>query len=153
LQSYFLGFGGRLPGGGGGRSGGTGPANNGPKPASVDAQAEQACGNAPPMSSSAPNLYGLTETYAGVNAQAMFQNGGDGPWGQDVRGCLACMHGQGASMGGSHEFCYQNGFQRTTVVQGVKGISRAIWAAAVTGFSQLQFVGPPLYVIYSPFPW
>ena len=92
------------------------------------------------------------ETYMIVNAQAMFRNGGNGPWRKTARGCLACMHGHGAGMGASHAFCYVNAFQRTTALQGVEGFAQAVGAATATLFSQIQVVGPPLYFIYRPFP-
>jgi hypothetical protein len=77
--------------------------------------------------------------------------------GHGVRTCAAawhaCMHGQGASMNGSHVFCYSNGFLRTTDQQGKDGFVYAVGAAAATGLSQLKFVGHPIYIMYPPFPW
>ena len=114
----------------------------------------QSCQDAPPMLGSAPNPYSLTDTYRAINAQAMFKNGGDGPWGQDVRGCLACMHAQGADVNGSHWACYAHGFEETNLAQGLSGFAKAVVTGGETLFSQLQFtVGPPVWVVvYLPFP-
>jgi hypothetical protein len=96
------------------------------------AQAAHACGNAPPMSSSARNPYALTETYLTVNAQAMFQNGGNGSWGQDVCGCLACMHGPGADTGASHRLLRK----RISEDERIAG-NRRIWTSSGRGNGNL----------------
>jgi hypothetical protein len=90
------------------------------------------------MSNSAPNPYALTEGYAGVNASMMFTEGGSGPWGNIVRGCLACMHAGGADMSTAHSFCYQNGFQRTSALQGTIGFVRAVVGAINIYVAQVE---------------
>ena len=44
------------------------------------------------MLSSAPDPYKMQDTYLSVSARCMFKTGGDNPWGDIVRGCLAQMY-------------------------------------------------------------
>jgi RHS repeat-associated protein len=48
--------------------------------------------HAGPMLSSAPDPYKMQDTYLSVSARCMFKTGGDNPWGDIVRGCLAQMY-------------------------------------------------------------
>jgi RHS repeat-associated protein len=93
--------------------------------------------NAPPMTSDQPNPYSLTDTYAGISAQCMFWFGGDGPWGNTVRGCLATMY-QATPPGTPyntvsdmhHQFCYWSvGLARTGVLNTIVGFLGAVGVA------------------------
>ncbi len=91
---------------------------------------QKCCANVDPMSSSQPNPYSPSDTYMGINAQDMFKNGGDGPWGNIVRGCLVCMLKHGAGMHEAHMFCYNNASQRTSASNTAVGFATAVGAAA-----------------------
>ena len=81
------------------------------------------------MPSSAPDPYPASYYYMGVSAQYMFKNGGNGAWGNIVKGCLVCMYNQGVPPSEAHEFCYVNGFSRTGFGPGLSGLDDAIGAA------------------------
>lgn len=89
------------------------------------------CSMVSPMLSTSPNPYKPGQEYMGVDADLMFSFGGDGPWGNIVRGCLVCMLDQGAGMQDAHMLCYKTGFERTSWPDGLLGLSRAVAAATV----------------------
>jgi RHS repeat-associated protein len=75
---------------------------------------KKCCGNESPMSSAGTPPYPDSYRYMGVSANEMFKNGGNGPWGNIVRGCLVCMYKHGVDASIAHSFCYKNGRQRTS---------------------------------------
>jgi RHS repeat-associated protein len=88
------------------------------------------CANTPPMSSSSPNPYNKYQYYMGVPAGCMFLHGGDGPWGQIVRGCLICMYRTGATGEQAHDYCYDRATQRVGQIQAKIGFATAVKSAA-----------------------
>jgi RHS repeat-associated protein len=68
------------------------------------------CTDAPPLPANSPacNNYG-NETYLGVSLMCFCQCAGDGPWAQQVRGCLACEHDNGTNPYTAHATCYAAG--------------------------------------------
>ena len=64
------------------------------------------CGDQPPMQSSNDNPYSSSASYCTINANYMYQYGGDNQWGQCVRSCLLCEMALGASMEAAHMYCY-----------------------------------------------
>ena len=75
---------------------------------------KKCCGNESPMSSAGTPPYPDSYRYMGVSANDMFKNGGNGSWGNIVRGCLVCMYKHGVDASTAHSFCYKNGRQRTS---------------------------------------
>jgi RHS repeat-associated protein len=105
--------------------------------------AKSCCGNESPMSSSAPNPYSSMEGYRGVSAQQMFWHGGNGTWGNLVRGCLVCMYSHGADPASAHEFCYLSSASRAPL-SALPGLARAVGAAGVIGAEQGWAIGSSL---------
>jgi hypothetical protein len=83
------------------------------------------------MSSSASAPYPDSYVYMGVSANDMFKNGGNGPWGNVVRGCLLCMYHHGVDPSTAHHFCYINGWQRTSTFRTFTGLTSAVWEASM----------------------
>ena len=117
------------------------------------------CKDTDPMSSSAsPVPYSPCDTYMYINAGEMYRNGGDGSWGQLVRGCLLCMKSHGATAHEAHMFCYWNSAKRVSTpwnlgLPAVGGLARAVGGAVATLPKQLLPVslGPPSpIVLYLP---
>ena len=93
------------------------------------------CGNEDPMSSSAPNPYSEEAGYMTVSAQLMFEHGGDGKWGNLVRGCLVCMYAHGSDSQSAHYFCYLNSAKRAPL-NALPGFGKAVGAAGVIWVEQ-----------------
>jgi RHS repeat-associated protein len=93
------------------------------------------CGNEDPMSSSAPNPYSEEAGYMTVSAQLMFAHGGDGKWGNLVRGCLVCMYAHGSDSQSAHYFCYLNSAKRAPL-NALPGFGKAVGAAGVIWVEQ-----------------
>ena len=98
---------------------------------------------APPMSSSEPDPYSPSDEYSNVTAQCMFANGGNGEWGNLVRGCLAAMYtttppGVPYSHYSSHDhfFCYANASLTVGGVKTVIGLGTAVAGAAACTLTQ-----------------
>jgi hypothetical protein len=100
---------------------------------------KKCCSDSSPMSNTAPDPYPANYFYASVPAQWMFRHGGNGPWGDIVRGCLVCTYSHGVERNHAHVFCYLNGLQRTTRWQGFSGLGYAFGSGTI-GF----FVGNPM---------
>ena len=96
---------------------------------------QKCCSNADPMSGSAPNPYSPSVKYMIFSAQYVFTNGGDGPWGSIVRGCLACMLLHGAGENEAHFFCYLNASQRVPWYDTITGLGAAVGAAGTSPLS------------------
>jgi len=101
------------------------------------------CGNASPISSAGAPPYPPNYTYMGVSANDMFKNGGNGPWGNIVRGCLVCMYSHGVDPSTAHHFCYASGWQRTSNWQTFTGLASAVGEAfAWSSGNYWSTVGP-----------
>jgi len=94
---------------------------------------QKCCGKVPPMPNTASNPYGPNDRYFLISAQLMFDNGGNGPWGNIVRGCLVCMLSHGAGMNEAHFYCYINASKRVPASSTASGLSNAVGAAALDG--------------------
>ena len=66
----------------------------------------------------------------------MFKNGGDGPWGNIVRGCLACRFSHGGDLNQAHIDCYWNATQRVPWYDTAAGLGAAAGAAGTSPLSQ-----------------
>ncbi|CAA9324894.1 MAG: hypothetical protein AVDCRST_MAG68-2028 [uncultured Gemmatimonadetes bacterium] len=91
----------------------------------------QRCGNAPPMPAGRGNgPYARTDSYMGISAVHMYQNGGNGPWAQRVRSCLACAVGAeektAQSMDAAHRFCYSQATNQVSGWESAKGLTTAV---------------------------
>jgi RHS repeat-associated protein len=106
------------------------------KPIQGLAVGKTCCADEPGMSSSSPDPYLPWEGYAGINAGMMFKHGGNGAWGQIVRGCLLCMYRHGATPNQAHWFCYFNADRRVTRGQAESGWAHGVGAAAGIGLGQ-----------------
>ena len=89
------------------------------------------CGTQPPMHSSNNNPYSPDASYCTINANYMYQYGGDNQWGQCVRSCLLCEMALGASMEAAHMYCYWKAAQNTGPVGATWGLGVAIVNAAL----------------------
>lgn len=99
---------------------------------------KQCCKDTDPLSGKvSPVPYSPCDTYMYINAGQMYRNGGDGNWGQLVRGCLLCMRSHGASAHQAHMFCYWNSAKRVSTpwnlgLPAVGGLARAFGGAIAT---------------------
>jgi hypothetical protein len=102
--------------------------------------AVKCCQAPPPVDSDAGQPpYDPCFTYMMVNANFMYRHGGDGAWGNVVRGCLQCAYRYGTNSTLAHAFCYGSGYQRTahlwdaalSPAWGNRVLIRAVGAAAV----------------------
>jgi hypothetical protein len=86
-------------------------------------KAKACCADAAPVSADAPgdNPYSSCQTYMKVNASAMYRFGGNGSWGQLVRGCLMCALKNGAPMHEAHKYCYKRAAERVGYVRTTTG--------------------------------
>jgi RHS repeat-associated protein len=73
--------------------------------------------------------YPASYTYFKVNANYMYDNGGNGAWGNSVRSCLACMYSQGVAAGSAHRFCYSNADAKLPAASSALGWSTAVASA------------------------
>lgn len=88
------------------------------------------------MTPDAPNPYKDNDEYMLIDAQMMFDWGGNNDWGNLVRGCLVCALKKGAGMHEAHMFCYKNAADRAGYWHGAWGFGRAAAAASVIGVLQ-----------------
>jgi RHS repeat-associated protein len=107
-------------------------------------KAKKCCADTQPISADdpGPNPYSPCQTYMKVNAAGMYRWGGNGPWGQIVRGCLLCALQSGASMSDAHHYCYKRGLDRTGYWNGFTGFTRAVGGALLTVGLQLTYPNP-----------
>jgi RHS repeat-associated protein len=98
--------------------------------------AKTCCKSSDPQAPDNQKPYQDDDTYLLINAQQMYQYGGNNAWGNIVRACLVCMKKHGAGMHEAHMFCYGNATDRTTACQTVWGYTAAVFAATCTLFDQ-----------------
>ena len=89
------------------------------------------CLNAQPVAGSNRYPYSSDYFYMGVNANFMFEHGGNGAWGQDVRGCLLCMAREGRDPDAAHKFCYAAADSELPWFETVRGWTTAVGAASL----------------------
>jgi RHS repeat-associated protein len=99
-----------------------------------EGERERCCQNAPPMTPNVSDPYASDDAYWFVNARCMFQNGGNGDWGNLVRGCLVCMYGHQTGYSfkeanDAHFFCYARSARRTGPLKGGTGLGAAVYNA------------------------
>jgi len=120
---------------------------------------KKCCSNTAPMSSSTnPVPYSPCDTYMFINAGEMYRHGGDGSWGQLVRGCLVCMMSHGATPHQAHMFCYWNSAKRVSTpwnlgLPALGGLGRAVGGAVAIlpkEFLPVSTGGPFPTFIYFP---
>jgi len=107
-------------------------------------KAVKCCADTNPISADdpGPNPYSPCQTYMKVNAAGMYRWGGNGPWGQIVRGCLLCALKSGASMNDAHHYCYRRATDRTGYWNGFTGFTRAVAGAVFTVGLQVTYPNP-----------
>jgi RHS repeat-associated protein len=103
------------------------------------------CQDASPVSADTGSPpYDPCFSYMFVNANYMYRNGGNGAWGQIVRGCLLCAYRYGSDSSAAHAFCYASGYQRTShwwdpsSLSGNSGFARAV-AGATAGLGNQAY--------------
>lgn len=107
-------------------------------------KAKKCCSDTNPISTDdpGPNPYSPCQNYMKVNAAGMYRWGGNGPWGQIVRGCLLCALRSGASMNDAHHYCYRRATDRIGYWNGFTGFTRAVGGALFTVGLQLTYPNP-----------
>jgi hypothetical protein len=107
-------------------------------------KAKACCADAAPVSADAPgdNPYSSCQTYMKVNASAMYRFGGNGSWGQLVRGCLMCALKNGAPMHEAHKYCYKRAAERVGYVRTTTGGLRAVTGAVFSIALQVTYPNP-----------
>jgi len=83
------------------------------------------CGNEPPKAPDSSSPYPANYTYRKVNANYMYQNGGNNPWGNIVRACLQCMYAHGVPADIAHDYCYPNASYRVSALDTAFGYTVA----------------------------
>lgn len=97
------------------------------------------CKDAPARSSTVPSPYSDSYRYCGVEANAMYYQGGDSEWANEVRGCLTCMDEMDVAPHDAHMFCYKEGTDKAGSLKGtLQGYREAIETALKNYGSQIQ---------------
>jgi len=92
--------------------------------------AKERCSNTSSRLASEPSPYPDSYRYCGVQANAMYYHGGDGEWGNAVRGCLTCMDEMHVAPHDAHMFCYEEGTKRSGNFFGtLRGYAEAVHEA------------------------
>ena len=76
--------------------------------------------------------------YRGVNANWMYQLGGNNPWGNRVRSCLLCMYSHGVGAQEAHAFCYSNASSQVPPWDVAEGYTAAYFSAITFFFQNNQ---------------
>jgi RHS repeat-associated protein len=87
------------------------------------------CGDEPPRPPDNQTPYPDNYYYRDVNANYMYQFGGNNPWGNRVRSCLLCMYNRGVPAADAHKFCYESASSHVGLLREAQGYGEAYSAA------------------------
>ena len=99
---------------------------------------KKTCGNEAPMPPDSQEPYPSNYFYRGVNANWMYQLGGNNPWGNRVRSCLICMYSHGVGAQEAHAFCYSNASSQVSAWDVAEGYTAAYFSAITFFFQNNQ---------------
>lgn len=96
------------------------------------------------MTSSTGFRYPSDYGYAKVSAGFMFEYGGDGAWGNSVRGCLVCMYQQGVEPHPAHTYCYGRADAQLPWYSSARGYGTAVPVAGFFYYRELRKITTPI---------
>lgn len=102
-------------------------------------RASRNCADAPPREATVPSPYGAEYYYCGIAANDMYYGGGNGEWGDFVRGCLVCMDEYEVAPHDAHSFCYGRATERVeSFWSTARGYGEAILGATVSAATEAK---------------